>query len=285
MSTFDPAQHPRGNSVTGHAGQFATKEQTPPQVSLNTAEQHLDAAADRLTESQAERGRALIDLTSAELATVTPTIEWVAVRAEDDHSVSVLAYGSNLAGHEIYEHPHYGEIDDIVSKHLGSDENYACEALHADAMSQLQGYGEAPRGWDDTGEARLIPVGGTPDVVRFQRADVAVKQAALDYVDAHASIEADKFLQNHPNTSISICSNDDDELVVTGVNTHPDTPMRPDSWSAAEAFVSSIGFDPTDGAEQDLRYAVDSRRLGTAGNSVWTIQTPHGSLTVYSEDV
>lgn len=36
MSTFDPTQHPRGNTVTGHAGQFATKQQTGAEVSLGT---------------------------------------------------------------------------------------------------------------------------------------------------------------------------------------------------------------------------------------------------------
>ncbi|WP_028245374.1 hypothetical protein [Pseudoclavibacter soli] len=35
MSTFDPTQHPRGNATTGHAGQFATKQQTSSDVSLS----------------------------------------------------------------------------------------------------------------------------------------------------------------------------------------------------------------------------------------------------------
>ncbi|WP_028245377.1 hypothetical protein [Pseudoclavibacter soli] len=34
MSSFDPAQHPRGNASTGQAGQFATKQQAPAEVSL-----------------------------------------------------------------------------------------------------------------------------------------------------------------------------------------------------------------------------------------------------------
>ncbi|WP_028245390.1 hypothetical protein [Pseudoclavibacter soli] len=35
MSTFDPNQHPRGNTVTGHAGQFAVKEQTSAETTLD----------------------------------------------------------------------------------------------------------------------------------------------------------------------------------------------------------------------------------------------------------
>lgn len=33
-TTFDPTKHPRGNALTGHAGQFATKEQTSSEVRL-----------------------------------------------------------------------------------------------------------------------------------------------------------------------------------------------------------------------------------------------------------
>lgn len=36
MSTFDPTQHPRGNTLTGHAGQFATKQQTSAEIDLGT---------------------------------------------------------------------------------------------------------------------------------------------------------------------------------------------------------------------------------------------------------
>ncbi|WP_028245381.1 hypothetical protein [Pseudoclavibacter soli] len=46
MSSFDPTQHPRGNTLTGHAGQFATKEQTNPEIGL-----------DFLSEERAELGR------------------------------------------------------------------------------------------------------------------------------------------------------------------------------------------------------------------------------------
>lgn len=35
MSTFDPTQHPRGNAVTGHAGQFAIKQQTGAETTLS----------------------------------------------------------------------------------------------------------------------------------------------------------------------------------------------------------------------------------------------------------
>ncbi|KAB1661675.1 hypothetical protein F8O07_07155 [Pseudoclavibacter sp. CFCC 13796] len=37
MSTFNAAQHPRGNTSTGHAGQFATKAQSTADVSLGGA--------------------------------------------------------------------------------------------------------------------------------------------------------------------------------------------------------------------------------------------------------
>ncbi|WP_028245382.1 hypothetical protein [Pseudoclavibacter soli] len=46
MSTFDPTQHPRGNTLTGHAGQFATKEQTGAEFGLEalpTGHQQLSA--------------------------------------------------------------------------------------------------------------------------------------------------------------------------------------------------------------------------------------------------
>lgn len=39
MSTFDPTQHPRGNAATGHAGQFATKQQTGAEVGLDASTQ------------------------------------------------------------------------------------------------------------------------------------------------------------------------------------------------------------------------------------------------------
>lgn len=34
MSAFDPTQHPRGNSRTGHAGQFAAKHQSGAEITL-----------------------------------------------------------------------------------------------------------------------------------------------------------------------------------------------------------------------------------------------------------
>ncbi len=37
MSNFDPTQHPRGNTVTGHAGQFAAKQHFTPELGLDTA--------------------------------------------------------------------------------------------------------------------------------------------------------------------------------------------------------------------------------------------------------
>lgn len=49
MNTFDPAQHPRGNQTTGHAGQFAAKAQSDAEVGLAPAK-----AAYQAYEAQAD---------------------------------------------------------------------------------------------------------------------------------------------------------------------------------------------------------------------------------------
>ena len=46
MSTFDPAQHPRGNQSTGHAGQFATKTHSGADVDLGQQQSDLEYGAD-----------------------------------------------------------------------------------------------------------------------------------------------------------------------------------------------------------------------------------------------
>lgn len=40
--TFDPSQHPRGNALTGHAGQFAAKAQSVPEAHLDAATRLVD---------------------------------------------------------------------------------------------------------------------------------------------------------------------------------------------------------------------------------------------------
>lgn len=54
MRGFDPTKHPRGNQTTGHAGQFATKQQTPAAVRLGASRYHRPARTETVGLSDQE---------------------------------------------------------------------------------------------------------------------------------------------------------------------------------------------------------------------------------------
>ncbi|WP_028245379.1 hypothetical protein [Pseudoclavibacter soli] len=110
MSTFDPTQHPRGNSVTGHAGQFATKQQTSADVTLETpavrfAPNHTDVKAAQLLAWQTRRNAAIVNWAdnARRIIAEHPAAESIRVHMGELNDISAFADVLDGDGNEIAE--------------------------------------------------------------------------------------------------------------------------------------------------------------------------------------